>query len=257
MNHSEITKHITDWLINYANKSGSKGFVVGVSGGVDSALTSTLGALTNLPVIPLSLPINQEASQHSRSLDHIDWLEEKFNNIKPYTIDLTDSFNSLVEAFPSCVNKLALANTASRLRMTAIYSIANTHNYLVLGTGNKVEDYGIGFFTKYGDGGVDLSPIADLTKNQVYSLAKELDILEDILAAPPTDGLWDDNRTDEDQIGASYDELEWALNYYDIHKGDYSNLSLRQKEVLDLYTARHLNTKHKLLPPPTCLIPNS
>ena len=244
---------IINWLFNYCEESKNKGFVVGVSGGVDSALVSTLCALTGLPVIVVGMPIHQESSQISRSEKHMQWLCDNYKNVQKVTVELTETF----EAFKkSCHNlsELALVNTRSRLRMVTLYSIANTNNMLVAGTGNKVEDYGIGFFTKYGDGGVDISPIADLLKSEVRQMAKELGILEDIVNAIPTDGLWGDSRSDEDQIGASYDELEWALQHYDIKGENKENLSERQKEVLTIYVKRHISNKHKLELPPVCYL---
>jgi NAD+ synthase len=249
MNYDE-TK-IVEWLIEQCDNAGCNGFVVGVSGGVDSALTSTLCAHTQKPVIVVGMPIHQEEKQLSRSQKHMDWLCENFINVQQETFDLTTSFETFTDA-TRCTSELALANFRSRMRMVALYSVANTHNMLVAGTGNKVEDYGVGFFTKYGDGGVDLSPIADLLKSEVRSLAQNLDIPSEIVNATPTDGLWGDNRSDEQQIGASYNELEWALQYYDKYGNETSSLNQRQKEVLNIYSQRHLANKHKLLTPPVC-----
>tara|TARA_R100000008_G_C3573827_1_gene163919 strand:+ start:563 stop:1351 length:789 start_codon:yes stop_codon:yes gene_type:complete len=258
MKNQEIVVHIVNWLKQQVDASGTGGFVMGVSGGIDSALTSTLAGLTEKPVVVLSLPINQEKGQHNRSNEQIQWLEKRFKNVSSHVVDLTETFNALKMSLPEKeVSGLALANAASRLRMTAIYSFANSKNYLVCGTGNKVEDYGIGFFTKYGDGGVDVSPIADLLKSEVYELAKHLRIPQSIQEAVPTDGLWDDNRSDEEQIGASYDELEWALNYSDnLEKGIFiPTLSDRQIDVLNIYEQRHSVNKHKLETVPVCVIP--
>jgi NAD+ synthase len=258
MKNKEIVNHIVDWLKNKLDISNTNGFVIGVSGGIDSALASTLASLTKKAVIVLNLPINQEEGQYSCSNEQIDWLKKRFNNVSSHIIDLTETFNSLKKSLPEKeVNGLALANTASRLRMTAIYSFANSNNYLVCGTGNKVEDYGIGFFTKYGDGGVDISPIADLLKSEIYELAKYLDVPQTIQDAVPTDGLWDDNRSDEEQIGASYEELEWALNYCDnLEKGIFiPTLEDRQIDVLNIYEKRHAANKHKLEAVPVCIIP--
>lgn len=243
---------IIDWLSNYSDKSKTNGFVVGVSGGVDSALTSTLCAMTGKKTIVISMPIHQEISQHSRSIKHIEWLCSKFSNVEKMTIDLSNSYDTFKNITDS--SELALSNTRSRLRMVTLYLVANTHNLLVAGTGNKVEDYGIGFFTKYGDGGVDISPIADLLKSEVRTMAKELGVLEELVNAIPTDGLWGDNRTDEQQIGATYDELEWALRYYDNYGIIMDNLSERQKEVLTIYVNRHKSNKHKLETPPVCYL---
>ena len=253
-----IINHIVDWLKERIKVSNTKGFVVGVSGGIDSALTSTLASLTEKPVMVLSLPINQEEGQHGRSNEQIIWLKRRFKNVSSYVIDLTNAFNSLKNALPEKeINGLALANTASRLRMTAIYSFANSKGYLVCGTGNKIEDYGIGFFTKYGDGGVDISPIAGLLKSEVYELANYLNIPQSIQDAVPTDGLWGDNRSDEEQIGASYKELEWALIYYEeMENGIFTpSLTDRQIEVLNIYDKRHRANKHKLESVPVCMIP--
>jgi NAD+ synthase len=241
---------IIKWLVEYSNNSNTNGFVVGVSGGVDSALTSTLCAMTGKKTIVVSMPIHQEPTQHSRSIKHINWLCSKFSNVEQLTLDLSPAYDVFSNMIAS--SELGLANTSSRLRMVSLYLIANTHNLLVVGTGNKVEDYGVGFFTKYGDGGVDISPIADLLKSEVRLIAKELGVLDELVNAVATDGLWGDNRTDEDQIGATYDELEWALNHYDKFKFNLDNLSERQKEVLTIYVKRHISNKHKLEPPPIC-----
>ena len=257
MNSEKVINHIVGWLKERIKTSNTKVFVVGVSGGIDSALTSTLASLTKKPVIVLSLPINQEKGQHSRSNEQINWLKKRFKNVSGHVIDLTDPFNSLKSVLPEEeINGLALANVASRLRMTAIYSFANSKGYLVCGTGNKIEDYGIGFFTKYGDGGVDISPIADLLKSEVYELAGYLNIPQSIQDAVPTDGLWNDNRSDEDQIGASYGELEWALKYHEeIDSGIFTpSFTDRQIEVLNIYDKRHIANKHKLETVPVCII---
>jgi NAD+ synthase len=244
---------IIEWLKKYCDNSKMDGFVVGVSGGVDSALTSTLCALTNKKVIVVGLPILQPKDQISRSKKHMDWLCENYKNVSQTTIDLTDVFNKFKEATPFS-SDLALANTRSRIRMIGLYSIANTNNLLVAGTGNKVEDYGIGFFTKYGDGGVDLSPIADLLKSEVREMCRYLKVLPELSEAIPTDGLWNDNRSDEDQIGATYDELEWALKYYDKYGNIEQGLSEREKNVLKIYVSRHLGNKHKLQTPEICYL---
>ena len=211
--------NIVSWLQIRAEESGCRGFVVGVSGGIDSALTSTLCALTGLPTYVVGLPIHQPDTHVHRSERHMQWLQDQNANVRKQTIDLTTVYE-VFRGLPTEQSALALVNSRSRLRMTMLYSIANTHNLLVGGTGNKVEDYGIGFFTKYGDGGVDLSPIADLLKSEVREMAAYLGVSEEILTATPTDGLWEDDRSDEEQIGASYEELEWALEYYD----DYGNI---------------------------------
>jgi NAD+ synthase len=255
MNHEINNKKnkIVKWLNKYVHDNKSDGFIIGVSGGVDSALTSTLCCLTGKKVFVLNMPIYQEKNQLSRAKKHMDWLCNKFSNVCQDTVDLTETFDKF-SSLCSDFSELSLANTRSRLRMSTLYAFANTKNLLVAGTGNKIEDYGIGFFTKYGDGGVDLSPIADLMKSEVREMSKHLGILEEIVNAIPTDGLWKDGRSDEEQIGASYEELEWALKYYD-KNGDYFNdLQERQIEILKIYIKRHNNNKHKLKMPPICYL---
>ena len=255
MNNENVKMTIVEWMRKRAIQAGVEGFVVGVSGGIDSAVTSTLAAHTGLPVLVLNMPIKQASDQFGRSNEHIEWLCENFNNVKGETVDLYSAY----DGFRSClgeISELADANLKSRIRMCCLYSRANTHNYMVAGTGNKVEDYGVGFFTKYGDGGVDISPIADLVKSEVYELGGHMGICHSILTATPTDGLWGDNRGDEDQIGATYDELEWALAFCDAN-GDETRLTDRQTEVLNIYKARHYGTKHKLEMPPVCEISES
>lgn len=254
MQTTSIITYISNWLKNYSHSSKTTGFVIGISGGIDSAVTSTLAAQTKIPIICVEMPIYQEESQLKRSKNHIKWLKNNFSNISSIEIDLTSTFNELVKKFPNKKNtELALANTKARLRMMSLYYVAQTNNSLVLGTGNKVEDFGIGFFTKYGDGGVDLSPIADLLKSEVYSIAKELGINNDILIAPPTDGLWEDNKTDEDQIGASYSELEWAMNF----TGEKKLLSKREMKVLEIYNKLNTQNQHKMQAIPVCIIPEN
>lgn len=254
-NPEKVSKHIVSWIDNYLNKSKMKGFVVGVSGGVDSALTSTLCAETKRNVLCVEMPINQEKDQVSRSKKHIEWLKKKYSNVSSINISLDNTFDSFIESIPeikSSENDLSLANTRSRLRMVALYYFSSLKKYLVVGTGNKVEDFGIGFYTKYGDGGVDISPIADLLKSDVYNLAKFYNIIDEIIEATPTDGLWDDNRNDEDQIGASYEELEKAMQI--AHNLDY-DLSNREQEVLKIYKSLNSSNRHKMLPIPICKIP--
>jgi NAD+ synthase len=253
MNLENKKNKIVDWLLQYSNTTKTNGFVIGVSGGVDSALTSTLCALTGKNVVIVGMPIHQEEKQFTRSEKHMQWLCENFKNVKKTTINLTDTFETFKSSSAN-LSELALANTRSRLRMVALYSIANTNNFLVVGTGNKVEDYGIGFFTKYGDGGVDLSPIADLMKSEVREMSKYLGVSDEIVNAIPTDGLWGDSRSDEEQIGASYSELEWALKYYDENGYNLNGLEERQTEVLNIYVQRHKINKHKLETPPICLL---
>ena len=253
MQTKAIIKYISDWLLEYIEKSKNKGFVIGVSGGIDSAVTSTIVAKTNKPVICLNMSIYQESTQEKRGINHINWLKSNYQNVSLLDLNLNQSFDALKNNILEKVKKdeLAIANLKARLRMLTLYYVAQTHNSLVVGTGNKVEDFGIGFFTKYGDGGVDISPIADLLKSDVYLLAKELGIDKEIIQAPPTDGLWIDNKTDEEQIGATYAELEWAMNF----SGDEKLLDSRQKEVIKIYTKFNKKTKHKMIPIPVCKIP--
>ncbi len=252
MRTKEVIKYIKEWILQYNKESKTKGFVIGISGGIDSALTSTLIAETRLPLLCIEMPIHQNKKEILRGKKHITWLKEKYNNVSSIEFNLTSVFDDFKnKTNHNNDNSLALANTRSRLRMTSLYYFAQINNYLVAGTGNKVEDFGIGFFTKYGDGGVDLSPIADLLKTEVFILSKELNIINDILIAPPTDGLWEEEKTDEDQIGATYKELEWAMNLDNLNK----NLSKREQEVLTIYTKLNKANKHKILPIPVCLIP--
>jgi NAD+ synthase len=258
MKTQAIINHIVNWLKDYAEKNKQKGFVVGVSGGIDSALTSTLCAETGLDVLCLEMPIHQSENQVSRALNHIKWLENKYPNVRRTQVNLTPVFESLLKALPKVENEesrmMSLANTRARLRMTSLYYFAALEGLLVAGTGNKVEDFGVGFYTKYGDGGVDLSPIADLMKTEVYELANALGVNDAILIAPPTDGLWGDSRTDEDQIGASYPELEWAMQMKDAGKtaSDFKN---REKEVFEIFMDYNTKNQHKIQPIPVCEIP--
>jgi NAD+ synthase len=238
---------INHWIKDYTQSSGLKTLVVGISGGIDSALVSTLCCLTGIETWVISLPINQKDDQMERARKHSDWLQKRFDNVKFREIDLTGSFLNFKENFNTNeLSDLSLANSKSRLRMTALYQIAGNRNGLVVGTGNKIEDFGVGFFTKYGDGGVDISPIADLKKSEVRELAKELGIIDEIIQAKPTDGLWEEERTDEDQLGASYDELEWAMEY----QGDADKLEGREKEVYKIYHQFHERNLHKMIPIP-------
>ena len=252
MKTKEIIDHIKNWLISYNKSSRTKGFIIGISGGIDSAVTSTLLAQTNLPLLCLEMPIHQQSSQVSRGKKHIKWLEKKYENVSSLEIDLTDLFENFkkISNTENQDTNLALANTRSRLRMTTLYYNAQINNYLVAGTGNKVEDFGIGFYTKYGDGGVDISPIADLLKSEVFHLGKELGIINEILIAPPTDGLWDNNQTDEEQIGATYDELEWAMK--NISKQE---LSHKEEKIMNIFKKFNLTNKHKMIQIPVCKIP--
>jgi len=258
MNSKKIIENITDWLINYSEKSNTNGFVVGVSGGVDSAVTSTLCAQTGLPTLCLDLPILQSKKEHDRAKKHIDWLKDKYKNTSSKSIDLSESFLSFknsVEINSNKNNLLSLANSRSRLRMATLYYYAGLNNYIVVGTGNKVEDFGIGFYTKYGDGGVDISPIADLYKTEIFEIAKKLSIIKEIILAKPTDGLWDDERSDEDQIGATYEELEWAMKEKDYGKNSF-DFSGRKKKVFEILNKFNKQNLHKMNPVPVYLIPD-
>ena len=259
MQTEKVVDYIVDWLKDYATKSSVNGFVIGISGGIDSAVTSALCAKTGFPLLCLEMPIHQASSQVDRALNHIDWLKEKFTKVDMTQVNLTPVFDSLVASLPKVENEeerfMALANTRARLRMTTLYYFAALHKYLVAGTGNKVEDFGVGFYTKYGDGGVDLSPIADLLKTEVYAIAKYLNINQDIIKAAPTDGLWGDDRTDEDQIGASYPELEWAMKMDEEGKKE-EDFSGRQQIVFKIYKRFNSSNKHKMVPIPICEIPN-
>lgn len=258
MKTQKVIDYIVNWLKEYATNANVKGFVIGISGGIDSAVTSTLCAKTGLPLVCLEMPIHQAENQVSRARNHILWLQKQFEHVSSEEVNLTPVFDSLVTAFPKVEHEedrfMALANTRARLRMTSLYYFAGLHSLLVAGTGNKVEDFGVGFYTKYGDGGVDLSPIADLMKSEVYQIAELLGVNQEIQNAAPTDGLFGDNRSDEDQIGASYDELEWAMNMQEQGKviDDFTG---RQKEVYSIYTRLNKMNQHKMQPIPICNIP--
>ena len=244
MNPSEKVKFISKWINNYVDQMPSKAqsLVVGISGGIDSSVSSTLSAMTGLKTIVLTMPIKQKENQHDLSLKHQEWLTKKFKNVEAHTISL----DNLFETFSSTLNKFdnehGYANSRARLRMTTLYQVAAANKGIVVGTGNKVEDFGVGFYTKYGDGGVDISPIADCNKTEVWELGKELGILKEIIDAPPTDGLWDDGRTDEGQLGFNYSELEDAMsNPNSPHRDQYEKI-------------RNQNL-HKMEPIPVCKIP--
>ena len=260
MQTENVVNHIVNWLKDYATNAKMNGFVIGVSGGIDSAVTSTLCARTELNVICVEMPIHQAKSQVNRALGHIDWLKSNFKNVSLTQVNLTPVFDCLIAALPKVKDEeerfMSLANTRARLRMSTLYYFAALNKYLVAGTGNKVEDFGVGFYTKYGDGGVDLSPIADLLKTEVYELAKYLGVNQDIIDAAPTDGLWGDDRTDEDQLGASYPELEWAMKMKDEGK-NVSDFNGRQREVFQIFMNYNTANKHKMLPIPVCEIPQS
>ena len=258
MQTDKVVDHIVEWLKDYATNAKMNGFVIGISGGIDSAVTSTLCARTGLDLLCLEMPIHQGNKQVTRADLHIKWLQKHYPNVSRQPVDLTPVFDNLVEALPKVDNEserqMSLANTRARLRMTTLYYFAALLRYLVAGTGNKVEDFGIGFYTKYGDGGVDLSPIADLLKTEVYEIGSFLGVHKSILMAPPTDGLWGDHRTDEDQIGASYPELEWAMEMeaQGKHLHDFEN---REAEVFQIYKKYNSANKHKMIPIPICKIP--
>lgn len=256
MKHREVIEHIKDWLKHYSDQSHTNGFVVGISGGIDSAVTSTLCALTGKKVVALNMPIRQFQNEFNRSAEHIAWLKTNFPNVESQTVELTGVLEAYEKALPIVTQDfLSMANTRARIRMSTLYAFATNQKLLVAGTGNKVEDFGVGFFTKYGDGGVDLSPIADLYKSEVYALAKELGVVSSILNAAPTDGLFEDGRSDEDQIGATYYELEWAMEY--IEQKIDAPLTDRQKLVMKIYQQRNLVNQHKMQAIPVCLIPKN
>ncbi len=253
----ETVKFIVDWIKNYKETHNLNGLVVGVSGGIDSALTSTLCGLSGIKTLCLNMPIKQNENQYLRAERHIQWLKKKFDNVESIDIDLTKVFNQfkLSVEISSSMNKLALANTRSRIRMMTLYYYASINSSIVVGTGNKVEDFGVGFYTKYGDGGVDISPIADLMKSEVFEISKALNINNDILEAKPTDGLWDDDRSDEDQIGASYDDLEKVMK--SLENGvNPEKFNKEMKEKYTVYKKHHLANKHKMISIPVCKIPN-
>ena len=245
MSPSEKVKHISNWIKNYVDQMPNKAqsLVIGISGGIDSSVSSTLSAMTGLKTIVLTMPIKQKENQHDLSLKHQEWLTKKFKNVEAHTISL----DKLFETFSSTLNKFdnehGYANSRARLRMTTLYQVAAANKGIVVGTGNKVEDFGVGFYTKYGDGGVDISPIADCNKTEVWEIGKELGILKEIIDAPPTDGLWDDGRTDEGQLGFNYNELEDAMsNPNSPHRDQYEKI-------------RNQNL-HKMEPIPVCKIPS-
>ncbi len=244
MEASKKIVFIKDWILNYVNSMPKKAesLVIGISGGVDSSVTSTLCAMTGLKTIVLTMPINQISSQHDLSLKHKDWLKEKFENVESHIIKLDEVFNSFKSSLSNFDNEHGMANSRARIRMTTLYQVAAANKGIVVGTGNKVEDFGVGFYTKYGDGGVDISPIADCTKSEVWELGKELNILKEIIETSPTDGLWDDGRTDEGQLGLSYKELEEAM--------ENENSKNREKYL----KIRKVNL-HKMETIPVCKIP--
>tara|TARA_R100000458_G_scaffold59951_1_gene73186 strand:- start:15151 stop:15906 length:756 start_codon:yes stop_codon:yes gene_type:complete len=241
-------KGIVNWIQEKAEKAKRPVLVVGVSGGIDSAVVSTLCSKTKLKTIVVNMPIHQDPEQIDRATYHFKWLKENFTKVEGLTIDLTNVYDEFIKNFPKGYKyNLACANSRARLRMTTLYQIAGSSQGLVVGTGNKVEDFGVGFFTKYGDGGVDISPIADFMKSEVYEIGKELGIIDSILQAPPTDGLWGDGRTDEDQLGVTYDELEWAMQNGDCEMDEWDD---RKKEVYDIFMDFNERNQHKMEPIP-------
>ena len=243
----EVSKKIVfikDWILNYVNSmpKRAESLVIGISGGIDSSVSSTLCAMTGIKTIVLTMPIKQKVDQHDLSLKHQKWLKDKFNNVDGYTVSLDELFNSFKSSLSEFDNDHGMANSRARLRMATLYQVASANNGIVVGTGNKVEDFGVGFYTKYGDGGVDISPLGDCNKSDVWELGKELNILKDIIDAAPTDGLWDDGRTDQGQLGMSYKELEEAMN---------NEKSINRNKYLKIRTAN----LHKIEPIPVCKIP--
>ena len=245
MQISERIDYITNWINDYCKSMPKKpdSLVIGISGGIDSSVTSTICALTGKKTIVLSMPIKQIKEQHNLSLKHQDWLKNKFKNVESYLVDLDNVFKSFKNSLIKFDNEQGFANSRARLRMAALYQVATSNNGIVVGTGNKVEDFGVGFYTKYGDGGVDISPIADCTKSQVWDMGKNLGILEEIVKAQPTDGLWDDGRTDVGQLGMSYEELEIAMKDPN-NKGHKKYLEIRKRNL------------HKMKPIPVCKMKN-
>lgn len=242
MNNKEKTIFISEWIKNYSLNNNINALVIGISGGIDSAVTSTLSAMTGLKTIVVSMPILDHQNLNQRGLNHIKWLKNNFSNVESIEINLADVFSSFRLALNKNNSEHGYANTQARLRMTTLYQIAASNNGLVVGTGNKVEDFGIGFYTKYGDGGVDISPIADCLKTEVWGMAKELGIDKEIIDAPPTDGLWNDGRTDEDQVGLSYEQIEEAMQ---------NENSSNRKKYLEIRS----KSLHKMEPIPVCIIP--
>ena len=245
MQTSERINYIKNWISDYCKSMPKEpdSLIVGVSGGIDSSVVSTLCALTGKKTIVLSLPIKQIKEQHNLSLKHQEWLKNKFKNVESYLVDLDNVFKSFKNSLNKFDNDRGFANSRARLRMTTLYQVAASNNGIVVGTGNKVEDFGVGFYTKYGDGGVDISPIADCSKSQVWDMGKKLGLLEEIIKAQPTDGLWDDGRTDVSQLGMSYQELEEAMKNPDT-KGYKKYLEIRKKNL------------HKMKPIPVCKMEN-
>ena len=245
MKVSEKTIYISNWIKNYVEQMPNKAqsLIIGISGGIDSSVSSTLSAMTGLKTIVLSMPIKQKSSQHNLSLKHLEWLTKNFKNVEGHTVSLDELFNTFESSLSKFNSEHGMANSRARLRMTSLYQVASANKGIVVGTGNKIEDFGVGFYTKYGDGGVDISPIADCNKSEIWELGKELKILQEIIEATPTDGLWDDGRTDEGQLGLKYEELEEAMsNPNSLNREKYNKI-------------RKINL-HKMEPIPVCKIPN-
>ena len=241
----EKAQFISNWIKDYVEKMPSKAqsLIIGISGGIDSSVSSTLSAMTGIKTIVLSMPIKQKSSQHDLSLKHQEWLVKNFSNVESHTLNLDKLFETFEGALSNFDSELGMANSRARIRMTTLYQVAAANKGIVVGTGNKVEDFGVGFYTKYGDGGVDISPIADCNKSEVWEIGKSINILQEIIDATPTDGLWDDGRTDEGQLGLKYAELEEAMN-------NVNSLNREKYEKI-----RKMNL-HKMEPIPVCKIPN-
>ena len=241
----EKAQFISNWIKDYVEKMPSKAqsLIIGISGGIDSSVSSTLSAMTGIKTIVLSMPIKQKLSQHDLSLKHQEWLVKNFDNVEAHTLNLDKLFETFESTLSNFDSELGMANSRARIRMTTLYQVAAANKGIVVGTGNKVEDFGVGFYTKYGDGGVDISPIADCNKSEVWEIGKSINILQEIIDAAPTDGLWDDGRTDEGQLGLKYEELEEAMN----------NVNSINREKYEKIRKMNL---HKMEPIPVCKIPN-
>jgi NAD+ synthase len=241
----EKAQFISNWIKDYVERMPSKAqsLIIGISGGIDSSVSSTLSAMTGIKTIILSMPIKQKSSQHDLSLKHQEWLVKNFDNVEAHTLNLDKLFETFEDTLSNFDSELGLANSRARIRMTTLYQVAAANKGIVVGTGNKVEDFGVGFYTKYGDGGVDISPIADCNKSEVWEIGKSINILQEIIEAAPTDGLWDDGRTDEGQLGLKYEELEEAMN----------NVNSINREKYEKIRKMNL---HKMEPIPVCKIPN-
>ena len=241
----EKAQFISNWIKDYVEKMPSKAqsLIIGISGGIDSSVSSTLSAMTGIKTIVLSMPIKQKSSQHDLSLKHQEWLVKNFDNVEAHTLNLDKLFETFESTLSNFDSELGMANSRARIRMTTLYQVAAAKKGIVVGTGNKVEDFGVGFYTKYGDGGVDISPIADCNKSEVWEIGKSINILQEIIEAAPTDGLWDDGRTDEGQLGLKYEELEEAMN----------NVNSINREKYEKIRKMNL---HKMEPIPVCKIPN-